>query len=174
MNRHGYRTGTTRSARSVREAVVRRGILGGCGYGGAVAPQRHLLRSRQPPRLRPPLPLSPPGAPSWAPETAPASAALCINRLVVHRSPTSTAKAAMPRTTTSAILTSRNVWPRGLRLSRSRVATSMRLTIRLPSADRDHALLKLLLEKRSEFSSHVAANVLQKPSRAHHALAKQR
>jgi hypothetical protein len=40
------------------------------------------------------------------------------------------------------------------------------------SADGDHPSLKLSLEKNSEFNSHVADGVLQKPSRAHHGAGK--
>jgi hypothetical protein len=46
--------------------------------------------------------------------------------------------------------------------------------MRFSSPDGDHPSLKLASEKRSEFDSHVAGNVLQKPRRARHGAGKRR
>jgi hypothetical protein len=46
--------------------------------------------------------------------------------------------------------------------------------MRFSSPDGDHPSLKLSLEKNSEFNSHVAGNVVQKPRRARHGAGKRR
>src|SRR5690242_5000207 len=61
------------------------------------------------------LPAAAPWVTSWAAAIAAASAAVCIRRLVVHRFPTSIARAAKAASTASAIAMRTRICPRGER-----------------------------------------------------------